>query len=78
MEGRIEMAGTSREGGNWTLAFPYILQCEACFPPGNTASCARREHLLENGKNRNECVCVVCVNFFYCAHMCSSEYPCVS
>lgn len=42
--GKIEMAGTSREGENWSLAFPYILQCEACFPLETQPGCAPRKH----------------------------------
>lgn len=73
--GKIEMTGTSREWGNWSPAFPYILQCEACFPL-ETQPALPQGNIVGDWKEQ-EGVCL-CVNSLYYVHMCSSEYICVS
>lgn len=59
---RREMTRTSREGGNWTLAFLYILQCEACFPL-ETQSAVPLGNIRWRMERIGMSVCV-CVNFF--------------
>lgn len=74
--GKIEMAATSWEGGGgWSLAFPYILQCETCFPLETQPSVPQGNIAGEWKEQEGVCLCA---NSFYYVHMCSSEYLCFS
>lgn len=69
------MTQTSREVGNWTLAFLYILQCEACFAL-ETQSAVPLGNIRWRMERIGMSVCALI--FFNCVHMCSREYLCVS